>query len=558
MTSIAFHWVFLIILVLSPIWLSSNETPAHDNRETTQTTNDEYPFRPNILWLVAEDLSPLLPMFGDSTVATPHLSGLAREGVIYPNVYSVSGVCAPSRYSIATGRYTTQDGGHHMRTQYNRARMEQLGLTLYEVVPAPEVKMMSEVLRRHGYYTTNNDKQDYQFAPTVTAWDESSRQAHWRNRPAGKPFFSIFNFGVTHESMVWAKANDSLWVDRNLDVPVPPYLPDTDVVRQDIRRVYSNIKELDFQIGNLLAELEIDGLLDSTIVVFYGDHGGPLPRQKRLLYDSGLNVPMIIRFPDARHAGTVDDQLISFVDFAATTFSLANIVPPDYLDGQPFLGPYRAQTPRNYIHAAADRLDTEYDMIRAVRDNRFKYLRNFRPDQGYYLAVTYREQMATMQELLRLRDEGTLDEYQAQWFRSNKPEEELFDTFNDPYELNNLAGDPAYAEKLAELRVEADRWMKEIDDKGLISEADLIERLWPGRIQPETAAPAFHVDGSRIALTCVTVGASIGYQVLGIDDEPGNHWRVYVEPVSLEPGFRVSAIAHRIGYRPSETVVFEW
>ena len=190
--------------------------------------------RPNILWLVAEDMSPYLASFGDSTVETPHLERLAREGVRYTNVFSVSGVCGPSRYTLATGRYTTSDGAHNMRTGSRPAYMDAIGLIPYETVPPPDVRMMSEVLRRHGYYTSNNAKQDYQFTAPVTAWDESSGRAHWRNRPSGDPFFSIFNFGVTHESRIWIKAEDSLWVDEDLDAPIPPYLPDTDAVRADI------------------------------------------------------------------------------------------------------------------------------------------------------------------------------------------------------------------------------------------------------------------------------------------------------------------------------------
>ena len=534
------------------------DTPSEDRTQAALPAN--YPalnldFQPNILWLVAEDMGPYLTSFGDTTVETPHLARLAREGVRYTNVYSVSGVCAPSRFSIATGVYTTSGGAHHMRTSSRLEYMEAIGIIPYEAVPAPEVKMMSEVMRRNGYYTSNNAKRDYQLTAPVTAWDESSNRAHWRNRPPGTPFFSIFNFGVTHESRIWAKAEDSLWVDPNLNVPIPPYLPPTEAVRRDVRRMYSNVKEMDQQVGEILRQLEADGLLDSTIVVFYADHGGPLPRQKRLLYDSGLHVPMIIRFPDSQYAGAVDDQLVSFVDFAPTTFSLAGIDLPGYLEGQAFLGEARATEPRAYIHAAADRLDTEYDMIRAVRDKRFKYLRNFQPERGYYLAVTYREQMATMQELLRLRDEGGLDEYQAQWFRAAKPEEELFNTDADPHELHNLAADTAYAEKLAELRAELDRWMAMTDDKGLIPESDFVDQIWPGRIQPVTDAPEGQRDGDRISLTSKTTGASMGYQLLAEGDSLGTHWQVYTEPVPVPSGNRLHALAHRLGYAPSAVVV---
>jgi N-sulfoglucosamine sulfohydrolase len=510
-------------------------------------------FRPNVLWLVAEDLSPIIPPFGDSTVATPTLSRLAAEGVRYTHVFSPSGVCAPSRAAIATGLYPTRMGAMHMRTGGD-PRWLPPGLTPYEALPPAGVKLHSEYLREAGYYTTNNAKEDYQFTAPVTAWDESSGRAHWRNRKPGQPFFAIINFMVTHESQVWARANDSLWVREDLEVPVPPYLPETEVGLRDVRQVYSNIKTMDYQVGQALAELEAAGLLDSTIVVWYADNGGPLPRQKRLVYDSGLRVPMIIRYPGQWRAGEVDDRLISFVDFKPTLLSLVGIQPPDYVDGQAFEGEYAAATPRAYIHGAADRFDERYDMIRAVRDDRFKYIRNFQPEKPYYLPVAYREQMPIMQELLRMRDAGQLNEYQAQWFRPTKDPEELFDTAADPHELNNLAGDPAYAAKLAELRAECDRWMADVDDGGVLQEIDFLATIWPDGSQPVTAPPASQVMDGRVALSSATEGASIAYQRLAENDTLGRHWEIYTGPIALDAGERIVSVAHRIGYVVSDTV----
>ena len=511
----------------------------------------QLPDRPNILWIVAEDMSPTIPAFGDSTIETPNLDRLAREGVRYTHMFSVSGVCAPSRFAIATGVYPTHGGALHMRTSSRPEYMEQIGVVPYEAVPDPEVKMMSEILRRHGYYTSNNSKQDYQFTPPVTAWDESSRQAHWRNRPDNAPFFAVFNFGVTHESQIWSRAQDSLWVDANLEVPIPPYLPDTEAVQADVRRMYSNVRILDYRIGQLLNELEADGLLDETVIFFYSDHGGPLPRQKRQLYDSGLHVPLIVRFPEAQLGGSVDAQLISFVDLAPTVFSLTGVQLPGFLDGQPFLGTQRAELPRQYVHAAADRFDTEYDTKRAVRDGRYKYIRNFRPERGYYLAVTYREQMATMQELLRLRDAGQLDSIQAQWFRPSKPVEELFDTHADPFEIQNVAGDPAHAERLAAMREELETWMVATDDPGTMPEAEYVATLWPNHIQPVTAEVTFTTNENQVSLTSATEGASIGYQWVQPSNPPGDHWQVYTRPVPRSDDRQLVAVAHRIGYKPS-------
>lgn len=534
------------------------------------------PERPNILWIVAEDMSPTIPAYGDSTVQTPSLDRLFREGVRYTNMFSVSGVCAPSRFSIATGIYTTRGGAQHMRTSSRPEYMEKIGVIPYEATPDPPVRMMSEIMREHGYYTTNNSKQDYQFKAPVMVWDENSRQAHWKNRPKGMPFFSVVNIGVTHESQIWVRAEDPLRIPSDQEVPIPPYLPDTGLVRADVKRMYSNILLLDARVGEILNELEDEDILEDTIVMFYSDHGGPLPRQKRQLYDSGLHVPLAIRFPGRQLAGLTDEQLISFIDLAPTVFSLTGAPLPDYLDGSAFLGNQRAAMPRQFIHAAADRFDAEYDTKRAVRDHRFKYIRNLRPDLGYYLPVSYREQMATMQELLRLRDAGELDEFQSQWFRTSKPEEELFDTETDPHELFNLAEDPAYAERLIKMRTELNRWMKDTSDPGAMDEMDFVALIWPNHTQPRSSAVSLEIlsgeasitnaiDSSRYVITTetdsvelrlftTTEGASIGYKIL----EPGvmetDHWLLYTSPIVLPSDHILKALAHRIGYAPSRII----
>ena len=508
---------------------------------------------PNILWLVAEDLSPIIPAFGDDTVATPNLDRLATEGVSYTRVFSTSGVCAPSRAALATGMYQNRIGAQHMRTT-NVSGFDIDGLGRYEAVPPPFVKMHSQYLREAGYYTSNNAKEDYQFRKAVTAWDDSSLTAHWRNREPGQPFFSVFNFNITHESQIWVQAKNPLRVPYDLDVPIPPYLPDTEVAKKDVRQVYSNIVAMDEQVGKILDELEQDGLLESTVIFWFSDHGGPLPRQKRLLYDSGLRVPMIIRYPDQWRAGERDDQLISFVDFKSTALSLAGIEPPDYVDGRAFAGKFQSSESRRYVHAAADRFDRQYDTIRAVRDERFKYLRNYYPERGYYLPLTYREQMPIMQELLFLRDQGKLKEAQSQWFRESKPLEELFDTRTDPHELHDLAHDPAYSDKLLELRAELDSWLSGFEDKGMMSELDLINEIWPGMEQPVTSSPTAYNQYGRIVLSSLTPGASIGYQILGPGRPFDSTWKVYTEPLQLAPGMRLIAIAHRIGFRPSAVI----
>lgn len=537
--------------------------------------------RPNILWLTCEDISPMLPMFGDSTVETPNLSRLAAMGVRFPNTFSVAGVCAPSRNCITTGMYPISIGGHNMRTQSGVGRLQDIGLPgEYGALPPPAVKMMSQILRENGYFCSNNRKTDYQFKPLKTGWDDIGSQAHFRHRTnPDQPFFSIFNMEITHESQIWttnkgnfrfepgmetdtvdtkrwqgrfgADDRPPLTVPADKKLPLPPYLVDDEATRTDMRRVYSNIQIMDRQVGMLLDQLEEDGLLDNTIIFFYSDHGGPLPRQKRLLYDSGLRVPMIVKWPDQRRAGQIDSTLFSFVDLAPTAFSLAGIELPDYLQGQAILGP-AAAPPRDYVFAASDRLDGIYDRIRAARDNRYKYLRNYYPERQYYLPVVYREQMNAMQSLLKGRDAGTLTDAQAQWFRKTKPQEELFDTHNDPHELQNLAEDPRYQEKLAELRGAMDAWIDRVGDLGAIPEIELVDRFWGGSpTQPITGRPQKSRDSlGRFVLYSKTPGAQIAYQLTPKGGEPGP-WLVYTDPLEYERGDTLRAVAHRIGYKES-------
>ena len=510
------------------------------------------PKKPNILWLVTEDMGQYLPSFGDNTVLTPNLSRLANEGIRYPNVFSPSGVCAPSRAAIATGMYPSSIGANHMRTT---SYTEVTGLPKYEAVPPPEVKMFSELLRKQGYYCTNNAKNDYQFKAPVTGWDQNGKKAHWKNRAQGQPFFSIFNFNVTHESGLFEPYERAIAIPEDIEFRIPPYLPDTKTVRRDLWKMYNNIALMDQQIGKVLKELEEGGLLENTIVFFYSDHGGPLPRQKRLVYDSGLKVPMIIRFPNKINAGTQDDQLISFVDFAPTVLALSGQVPPNYLQGQTFIE--EKQIKRKYIHAASDRFDGFTDAIRAVRDRRFKYIRNYRTEQGYYLPVSYREQIPTMKELIKLRDEGSLNEVQSQWFREKKPKEELFDCLKDPHEINNLANQTEYQNKLIELRSEMDRWLNEIDDQPNLPERELINQLWGNKKEkPKTTTPVVSVTQGKITIECETKGASIGYRTISENASPSAPYKVYTVPFKNENGNHLEIITHRIGFEASNPIKY--
>jgi len=552
----------LLLLCLLALFSCKSEEKATDAAVEKRPFQYNLDFQPNILWLVAEDLSPVIPPFGDNTIETPNLSRLAAEGICYENVYSPSPVCSPSRAALATGMYPTHIGANHMRTgpwfatdipqsRIDGYKSKPTGFEHYEALPPTGVRMFSEYLREKGYYCTNNAKQDYQFRCSVTAWDENSTEGHWKNRKEGQPFFAIFNYNVTHESQIWARAKDSLWVDKDLEVPVPPYLPDTEVGRQDIRQMYSNIKQMDHRVGQMLKALEESGELEKTIIVWYTDHGGPLPRQKRLLYDSGLRVPMIIRFPNKLFAGQRDDRFISFIDFGPTALSMAGIQPPSDLDGKAFLGKYQRTEEPTEIYAAADRFDETYDTNRAVRDEKFKYIKYYEPEKSMFLQVAYREQQPIMRELHRLRAAGELTPDQALWFRNTKPAEELFDVENDPNELTNLAADPKYKAKLEELRAKCQSWVTSFDDTGLIPETELTEKMRPGGKELKVTTPEVVIQENLVTLSCETVASTIGYKINNSSPN-ADGWQIYTQPFKLEKGDTLKVVGDRIGYRYSE------
>ena len=328
----------------------------------------------------------------------------------------------------------------------------------------PKRVVLRNYLRKAGYFCTNNAKNDYQFQPPVGAWDENGREAHWRNRPdPAMPFFSVFNFEVTHESRI--HNHPSPEVTDPGSVEVPPYYPDTETVRRDIAHHYDNIAALDRQIGEVLRQLEEDGLMEETVIFFFGDHGDGLPRAKRWVYDSGIRVPLVVRFPGEQNLLGREGALVSFIDFAPTVLSLAGIEEPTHMQGQAFLEKEKAED-RSYIYAFRDRMDPAFETIRAVRDKRFKYVRNYRPELPYIGFIPYRDRMEMMREILQLATENKLGANQWQFYSRAKPLEELYDTRSDPHEVRNLAADPAHFETLERLRAAHENFQQKFPDSG--------------------------------------------------------------------------------------------
>jgi hypothetical protein len=408
------------------------------------------------------------------------------------------------------------------------------------------VHCFTEYLRAAGYFCTNHTKTDYQFASPFTAWDAGK---DWRDRPDGTPFFTVINLTITHESQNWPKKDEKLIHDP-AKVTVPPYYPDTPIVRENLVRMYDNITTMDKQAGEILARLKADGLAESTVVFFWGDHGRGLPRCKRWLYDSGIRVPLIVRWPGRIKPGTVCDDFAMLTDLGPTVLSIAGVKVPQHMQGLALLGEQKAQ-PREFIVAARERMDlTSDEHIRAVRDKQYKYIRNFTPERPYAWPISYRDRMPIMQEWRRLHAEGKLAGAPALFMRETKPPEELYDITVDPYEINNLADSPKRQDVLKLMRTRLAQWSKETRDLGGTPEDELIERMWPGKVQPVTAAPeitAAPAGGGRttLTITCATEGASIGYQV------DGGRWLLYSQPVAIGSSSQIVAKAIRIGYKTS-------
>jgi arylsulfatase A-like enzyme len=431
------------------------------------------PDRPNILWITSEDNGPHLGCYGDTYATTPNLDALAAQGLRYTHAWSNAPVSAPARTTLITGMYATSLGAQHMRSR--------------AVLPK-FVRPFTAYLREAGYYCSNNSKQDYNFATPEGTWDDSSRQAHWRQRSEDQPFFAVFNFTGTHESRVWPRGDGATVHDPD-DAPVPPYHPDVLAVRRDWAQYYDNLTALDERVGRILAELEADGLADDTIVFYFSDHGPGLPRSKRWLYQSGLHVPLIMHFPEKyqhlapREPGEPCDRLVGFVDFGPTVLSLAGIEPPSHTQGRAFLGSHEAP-PKEYLFGFRDRMDARHDFSRCIFDGRFKYIRNYLPHlpQGQYLEYQFRS--PTMQAWQAAYDAGTLNEVQAAFFE-RKPAEELYDVLADPHEISNLVGVEEYEEDLSRLRDRLFVGQEWMHDTGFVPESML--RRWRGDLSELSA-----------------------------------------------------------------------
>jgi N-sulfoglucosamine sulfohydrolase len=420
--------------------------------------------RPNILWIVSEDNSPFIGAYGDTFATTPNIDKLATEGVRYTNAFSTAPVCAPSRSTLITGMYPSSLGTEHMRSVY----------------PVPDfVKFFPRYLREAGYYTSNNAKKDYNTVDQPEAWDESSATASYTNRKEGQPFFAVFNIGISHESQIHNYIAPADLKHDPEKVPIPPYHPRTVEMKHDWAQYYDRIQAMDEQVGRILSQLEKSGLRENTIVFYYSDHGGVLGRSKRFMYESGLHIPLIIRFPEKHRSlapqppGSVTERIVTFVDFAPTILTLANVSVPAYMQGQSFLGEVESSSP-DYAFAFRGRMDERFDMVRSVRDKRYRYIRNYMPHKIYGQYLEYLWKAPSMGSWEKAFHEGQLDAAQSAFWKQ-KPSEELYDVQTDPHNIHNLAGDDRYREVLVRMREANRKWLLRYKDVGFIPEPMMVE-----------------------------------------------------------------------------------
>ncbi len=428
--------------------------------------------KPNFVWIVSEDNSKhYMKLFDPNGIATPNIEKMARDGIMFTRAFSNAPVCSVARSTLISACYGPRTGA-----QFHRKSM---------IVPMPEgVRMFPAYLRQEGYYTTNNSKEDYNYIKGDGVWDESSKTAHWSNREPGQPFFHMESHPVSHESSLHftKELMESYTPVTDPDsVHLFPNHPDTEIFRFTGAYYRDRILAVDTIVGRVISQLEEDGLLESTFIFYFGDHGGVLPGSKGYIYETGLHIPLVVRIP-AKFRHLVDFErgeetagFVSFADFGPTLLELAGIEIPEGIDGKPFLGQDISSDElagRNVVFGYADRFDEKYDLVRSVRKGRYKYMRNYQPFIPNALHNYYRYRSLAYQQWRDMYHKGELNDIQRSFFESRKPEE-LYDLDSDPYETSNLAGDNKYNKILQEMRGTLNGWVRGMPDLSFYPESEL-------------------------------------------------------------------------------------
>ena len=467
--------------------------------------SEERPSLPNVLWLSTEDIGPELPCYGDTTATTPRLDALAAQGLTYDIAWSNYPVCAPARTTIISGMYSGTLGAGNMRSQVR--------------LPA-NIKLFPQYLREAGYYCTNNSKEDYNVFKPDRVWDQSNRNADWRKRKPGQPFFAVINHNGTHEGKIRTRPHKAV-IDP-ATVKLPSYWPDVPEVRQDLAQYYDNLTRMDVWIAEELRKLEDEGVADNTIVVFFGDHGSGMPRHKRYVGNSGMRVPFVVYVPEklrgqfAPHEytpGGRSQRPIGFVDLAPTMLSIADIEAPEFMQGHAFLGRKQVavKDEPKYLFGFRERMDERPDLSYSVRDKQFIYVRNFMPHLPAGQQLQFQLKTPTTSKWLEMFEAGELNPVQASFWQP-RAGEELYDLNADPHETKNLAGDPQYQAKLQTFRKVFTDNTQKICDLGFVHE---------GRLQTISAK----AKRSRRDLALDQIGYPLG-DVMEVASSIGRHDKV--------------------------------
>jgi len=444
--------VICILLLSASLWSSAN-------RITAATVS-----RPNILWIIAEDASPDIGCYGETVIMTPNLDRFSREGIRFTSCFSTAPVCSPSRSAIIAGMYQTTFGSHNHRscTDEDKSGGSPEYFNSYKVPDS--LKLIPELFTHAGYYVVNGTldyrpKQDYNFLPPTNLYAGDD----WKGRAPGQPFFAQIHLKGGKDR--------SVKVEHSTDpakVKLPPYYPDVPQLRQDWAEYLNSWVNTDREVGRILDRLDEEGLSDSTAVFFVTDHGISHLRGKQFLYDEGIHVPLLVRLPDKCSAGVVRSDLVNLFDIGPTSLELAGIPIPRYIQARPILA--KDYQPRTQVFAARDRCDETVDLMRCVRTERWKYIRNFMSYVSHMQPNQYKDLKDITRTMRKLDAEGKLDRLQHRIFAPTRPVEELYDLKNDPYETNNLAGQPDTQNVLQQLRGTLYRWMEDTRDVGVIPE----------------------------------------------------------------------------------------
>ena len=403
----------------------------------------------NILWIVADDLGTDLGCYGNDLVYTPNLDKLASESVLYKNLFTVTAVCSPSRSSFITGMYPVSIGVEQHRTRFKKQLPD-------------SIKPITEYFKNAGYFVTNGQgnkgdkeaKMDYNFK---AEFKDLYQAGHWNKRAKAQKFFSQVQIFYPHRPFQKDTANP---VDPDL-VKLPPYYPSHPLARKDWALYLETVQLVDVRVGKILKQLKEDGLLDKTIIFFFGDQGRPHVRAKQFMYDPGTNTPLMVRYPDGYKAGTISKELVSNIDIPAATLALAGIKKPSYMQGRNFLS---EDHERAYVFTMRDRRDETVDRIRAVRSKKFKYIKNYYTDRPYTQYNNYKEMSYPMLPLMHVMfEEGKLNDAQRPFMDSYRPAEEFYDLEKDPFEINNLAETPEHELELEKLRSVLNKWVQKND-----------------------------------------------------------------------------------------------